>query len=94
MISTEEYNIAIMEVQKKWAGIRKAEQDKAEKEAEQARKERDAEIAQRRSDELKQFDDHINVNRLALLVQYQNGEIATREEYEQRVQELEVGGIT
>jgi hypothetical protein len=93
MISTEEYNIAIMEVQKKWAGIRKAEQDKAEKEAEQARKERDAEIAQRRSDELKQFDDHINVNRLALLVQYQNGEIATREEYEQRVQELELEAL-
>jgi hypothetical protein len=93
MISTEEYNIAIMEVQKKWAGIRKAEQDKAEKEAEQARKERDAEIAQRRSDELKQFDDHINVNRLALLVQYQNGEIATREEYEQRVQELELESL-
>jgi hypothetical protein len=93
MLSTEEYNIAIMEVEKKWAGIRKGEEDKALAQQQQERDKRNKELQEKRAQELREFDEHININRLALLLEFQKGEIATREEYEQRLRELELEAL-
>lgn len=93
MLSTEEYNIAIMEVGKKWAGIRKSEEDKEQARQEKDRQERNKQILEKRAQELREFDEHININRLALLLEFQKGEIATREEYEERLRELELEAL-
>lgn len=89
IISTEEYNIAIMEVEKKWAQKRSAEQEKLEREAEQKRKEAEAKRVQERAEELEANERGVNAKKLELMQEFERGEIDSREAFEQRMQELE-----
>jgi hypothetical protein len=83
IISVEEYNIALMEVEKKWAGIRASEEEKADREAEQQRKEAEEKRLSERAEAVAELEQQFQQERLERLQSFQRGEIATREELDQ-----------
>jgi tetrahydromethanopterin S-methyltransferase subunit G len=83
IISVEEYNIALMEVEKKWAGIRASEQEKADREAEQQRKEAEEKRLSERAEAVAKLEAQFQQERLERLQSFQRGEISTRDELDQ-----------
>lgn len=83
IISVEEFNIAVMEVQKKWAGIRASQQEKADREDEQQRKEAEEKRLKERAEAVAALEVQFQQERLQRLQSFQRGEIATREELDQ-----------